>query len=174
MCWSLLQSDELWANIIRSRVIRDHRCITHHISSSIWSGVKAEFYVIKDNCSWNVGDGKQINFWSDSWCGQVLVQTYNLVQSYNLAQTYNLPDHLVQLLPRKLDSYITDHTWNISEDLNQYFPNLRFLVSQVTLPSGNQRDKLVWKHSPKGDLTQKDAYAFKKYHFPKIKWAKLI
>jgi hypothetical protein len=154
MCWNLMQSDEQWANIIRSRAIRDHRCITHHISSSIWSGVKAKFHVIKDNCSWIVGDGKQINFWSDSWCGQVL------------AQTYNLPDHLVQLLPKKLDRYIVNQCWNISDELNQYFPNLRSLVSQVIIPSGNQRDKLVWKHSSEGDLSQKDAYAFKKTPSP--------
>jgi len=54
------------------------------------------------------------------------------------------------------------------------FPGLSFLVSKVTLPAGSQRDKLVWKHSPKGDLTQKDAYEFKKQHFPKIHWAKKI
>jgi len=77
MCWNILQSDEQWANIIRFRVIRDDKCIKHHLSSSIWSGVKSEFQIIKDNC-WLVGDGKHISFWSNSWCGQILVQTYNL------------------------------------------------------------------------------------------------
>jgi len=66
------------------------------------------------------------------------------------------------------------YNWNIPEELNQNFPNLRSLVSRITLPSNDQRDTLVWNHSSKGDLTQKDAYAFKKHHFPKIKWARLI
>jgi len=88
-----LQSDEQWAKIIRSGVIRDDRCIKHHLFSSIWSGPKSEFQVIKDNCSWLVGDGKHISFWLDSWCGQIL------------AQTYNLSDQMIQLLPKKLESY---------------------------------------------------------------------
>ena len=151
MCWNILQSEEQWANIVKSRVLRGNICINHHISSSIWSGAKAEFSILQENCSWIVGNGNQINFWSDSWCGQVL------------AQTYNLSDQMLDLLPKKLSSYIADHKWNISDEMHQNFPNLRFLVSQVTLPNGNQRDKLVWKHSPKGELTQKNAYSFKKH-----------
>lgn len=64
--------------------------------------------------------------------------------------------------------------WNIPEDLHQLYPNLRSIVSKVTLANLSKSDALVWKHSAPGDLTLKDAYAFKKHVFPKILWAKHI
>jgi hypothetical protein len=35
LCWILLNSDEMWAVILRNRVLRDRRQIAHHVSSSI-------------------------------------------------------------------------------------------------------------------------------------------
>jgi len=66
MCWDLLQSKEQWAILLRSSVLKNSSCINHHIFSSIWSGIKDEYFVIKENTSSIIGDGKQINFWLDS------------------------------------------------------------------------------------------------------------
>lgn len=49
LCWNMLQSEEKWACILRNRILRRTGCINHHISSSIWCGIKAEFQTIKDN-----------------------------------------------------------------------------------------------------------------------------
>ena len=32
-CWELVQSNEQWASILRSRVLRESSCIHHHIFS---------------------------------------------------------------------------------------------------------------------------------------------
>jgi len=73
VCWDLLHSEEQWATIVRSRVLRKN----HHIFSSIWSGIKPDFHVMKENSSWLIGNGKSISFWQDKWCGDPLVQTLN-------------------------------------------------------------------------------------------------
>jgi len=69
ICRELLQSKEQWAQVLRSRVIRNSTCINHHVYSSIWSGAKSEFQNIIDNSLWLVGDGETINCWFDNWCG---------------------------------------------------------------------------------------------------------
>lgn len=49
LCWEFLNSNEYWATILRSKVLRQNRVICHHISSIIWSGIKVEFQKVIDN-----------------------------------------------------------------------------------------------------------------------------
>jgi len=65
ICWDVLHSNEQWASILKSRVLRGTNCINHHINSSIWSSIKMEYPIVKENSSWLVGDGQQIGFWFD-------------------------------------------------------------------------------------------------------------
>jgi hypothetical protein len=46
LCWDMLHSEDQWACILRSRVLRGSSCINHHIYSSVWSGIKNEFSTI--------------------------------------------------------------------------------------------------------------------------------
>jgi hypothetical protein len=48
------------------------------------------------------------------------------------------------------------------------FPNLRNLVSQVTLPSFDIDDTLAWNHTSDGELSLKEAYRFKKHNLVKL------
>jgi len=77
----------------------------------------------------------------DSWCWKTP------------AQIYNLSPHQPQQLSKNLSNYIQNHDWNISNELNQIFPNLRYLKSQVTIPLQGQMYKLVWKECATEDLT---------------------
>lgn len=162
MCWTLLHSDQQWASILRNRALRNQRSIKYHIFSSIWSSVKNELEVIKNNSTWIVGDGKMINFWYDDWC------------EGSIQQLLNIPDHIILEFPDKLENYVENHRWSIPDNLHHMFPDLRLLVSKVTLANRSLPDSLVWNHSSNGDLTMKDAYSFKKHAFPKIPWAKHI
>jgi hypothetical protein len=67
LCWKLFNSQSSWANLLRERVVRGSTIIQHHIFFSIWCSVKDEVSVLKENCTWLLGDGKDINFWNDSW-----------------------------------------------------------------------------------------------------------
>jgi len=162
LCWDLLHSKEQWAIIIRSRTLRGAYCIHHHILSSIWNGIKQEFNTIKENTTWLLGNGEKIQFWSDSWCGEPILQILNLTHDQ------------IQEYPQCLSSYIQNYQWSIPDNLHQTFPQLRMLVSQITIPVRQREDELIWRHNNYGTLTMKDAFEFKKQHFPKKKWAKLI
>lgn len=65
LCWDTLHSNKQWAVILRSRPLRGVNWINHHIFSSLWSTIKHELPVIKDNSTWLIGNGKHINFWHD-------------------------------------------------------------------------------------------------------------
>ena len=162
ICWDLMQSNEQWAEVLRSRVIRDSSCIQHHIFSSIWSGAKVEFWNILDNTNWLVGDGQSINCWLDNWCGEILAQSLNI----NTNQLNNLP--------RKLSNFIHNRQWKFPNEILSQFPNLETLAAQINIPNQHNRDTLVWKHTTNGVLSLKDAYKFKKGIFTKVPWAKLI
>lgn len=69
LCWNLLNSDEMWAVILKNRVLRYRRHIVHHVSSSIWSNVKSEYTTFHENSTCLLGNGENIKFWTDSWCG---------------------------------------------------------------------------------------------------------
>jgi hypothetical protein len=81
---------------LKDRVIRGNRIINHHISSSIWSSVKEEFSVLKDNTIWLLGNGENINFWTDNWCGTSLVDFFNI------------PDHISQNLSSAVSDYLVN------------------------------------------------------------------
>ena len=143
-------------------MLRQSTCISHHIFSSIWSAIKNEFLVIKENSSWIIGNGENINFWLDAWCGDPLIQSLNLQPSQ------------ISNFPPRLCNYIQNAHWHILVEVGQLIPILNFLVSQVTLPSQPHDDLLIWKHTTYGALSLKDACDFKKHHFPKVQWAKII
>lgn len=78
LCWNLLNYDEMWAVILRNRVLRDRRHIAHHVSSSIWSSVKSEYTTILENSTFLLGNGENIKFWTDSWCGPLLCEVFHI------------------------------------------------------------------------------------------------
>lgn len=149
ICWDLMQSEEQWAHVLRSRVLISSNCINHHIFSSIWSGAKNEYNTLRDNSTWLVGDGKSINCWLDSWCEDILAQYFNLTAD----QLSNLP--------KNLSCFIHNGCWFFPTDIIRRFPTLETLAARITIPRQSGRDKLIWKHSTNGTLSLKDAYNFK-------------
>ena len=148
LCWEILQSDLQWAAFLRSRVMRNNTPISHHISSSIWCSAKHKFPTILNNSTWQIGNGENINFWCDSWCGQPLISTYNI------------PAHLHSSLSSSVSSYIHNSRWNVPLEIHLAYPSLQQKLSFITIPLTLKEDRLVWKHSHDGNLSFKDAYLF--------------
>jgi len=160
--WDMMHSDEDWAVIVKSRTIKNNKPINYHIFSSIWSSMKGEYGVIRENSNWHIGDGKSIRFWQDCWCGDPLEEVFNL--DMNLISQY----------PTFLSDYSTNNRWNIPGNLLTIYPELRLLSQQVILPVEETNDQLMWKHTASGELSLKDAYSFKKHPATKKHWAKTI
>jgi len=127
----MLHSNEDWASILRSRIIRRRTPINYHIFSSLWNGIKSELSVITENSTWLIGNGKNVNFWYDLWCGDTLQNILNL--SDTEANNY----------PQFVCDFISNFHWNIPHDITNRFPALNLLVRKVTLPLEDKEDLLI-------------------------------
>jgi ribonuclease HI len=162
MCWCMLNSQASWASLLRDRVIKNGRAIRYHVFSSLWSGIKDQFAVILDNSVWLLGNGNHINFWTDRWCGDPLVE--------QLAIPHNLRDSLTSLV----SDFILNGEWCVPSQLAAMFPNLYSILSKVSIPLEASHDKFLWKHTDTGDLELKQAYVFKTLQSLDLPWAKHI
>ncbi|CAJ2632471.1 unnamed protein product [Trifolium pratense] len=162
LCWSLMNSQSSWATLLKDRVFRKKRIIKHHIFSSLWSSIKDEFGVIMDNSTWILGNGEDINFWNDNWCGT------------SLSDLFRIPTHISQLLTSTVSDYLVNGHWVIPPQLTQAFNNLIAIVNQVIIPLEPCQDHLLWNHTDSGDLQLKAAYQFKMQNFQDLHWAKTI
>lgn len=131
LCWDMIHSDESWAHLLRSRVIRRNSCISHHIYSSLWCSIKNEFPTIIDNSTWLLGNGQHINFWHDNWSGVII------------ADHLQVPANLLNSSPQFVHEFIDQNFWSIPLDLQTQIPLLNNLVKQVTIPIFPKDDKMV-------------------------------
>ncbi|GAU51938.1 hypothetical protein TSUD_417200 [Trifolium subterraneum] len=151
-----------WAQLLRDKVFRGRKVIQHHIYSSLWSSIKEEVGTIFENSIWLLGNGENINFWTDNWCGTALCDLFNIPPSISRSLTSTVSD------------YIHNGQWNIPSQLAQQFNNINNFVHQVTIPREPSLDQLIWKHSDSGDLQLSDAYQFKLQPLQELPWAKVI
>ena len=162
LCWELNQSQLQWAQFLKDKVIKNKKPIRYHVFSSIWSSIKHKYFEVMDNGAWKIGNGESINFWTDTWCGDPLIQTLNI------------PHDLHDDLNSNVSNMISNSKWNIPGCILQAYPPLRHLTETISLPIIQKDDQFIWKHSHDGSLSFKDAYLF---HCPvgqNIHWAKLI
>ncbi|KAK2364401.1 hypothetical protein QL285_089276 [Trifolium repens] len=124
--------------------------------------MKEEFSVVMDNSTWLLGDGTNINFWNDSWCGPPL------------SEHLHIPNHVSQLLTAKVSDFIFNGSWVFPDLLIQAYPNLYSITSQVIIPMEPDADSLLWKNIDDGDLTLKEAYLFKLQQVHDLPWANSI
>jgi ribonuclease HI len=162
LCWTLLHSQSSWAKLLRDRVIRRRKPIKYHIFSSIWSSIKEEFEAIAENSIWLLGNGENINFWNDNWCGTIL------------SEHYNIPSQTKQLLTSTVSDYIANGHWAIPPQMELEFLNLSSIVNQAIISLETCPDSLLWQHTDSGSLELKDAYNFKMPQLQDLFWAKYI
>jgi hypothetical protein len=136
--------------------------VAYHIYSSLWSSMKSEYSLITDNSSWLMGNGENIYFWSDSWCGMTI------------GERLNVPPPIVAQLSSRVSDFITDHKWCIPSTLQAMFPHLIQVLDQIVIPKVHLEDKLVWKHTSTGCMSLKEAYFHKSQPGQRIHWAKNI
>jgi ribonuclease HI len=162
LCWDMMNSNEDWAVLLKDRVLRKKKTITHHIFSSLWSSIKHVYPDLLFNSSWVLGDGANINFWIDSWCGD------------SIASLLHIPESLQVGLKATVKDFIVEGRWHFPNELLQLFPNLLQLVSHSVIPLEPKPDMLIWKSSSSGDLSFKEAYLFYVEPGNQLSWAKTI
>jgi len=131
LCWKMLESDNHWASLFRSRVLRNNNFIGYHIFSSVWSGIKPQAFHVLNNSRWLLGDGQKINFWIHDWCGSPLVDLFHI------------PQILHQHLQSTMSEYIFNSQWHVPSELQAAYPSLMYQLSKITIPWGSKADKFI-------------------------------
>jgi hypothetical protein len=162
LCWEMMESTDQWAHLLRHRVFKNFNVINYHIFSSIWCGIKSKVQIILDNSCWIIGNGSSIKFWTHDWSGSTLMQFLNISSDRMLS------------LHHRVQDFIVDSHWLIPMELQLEFPNLLPYLQNISIPLIEKDDHLIWKHSPSGSLSLKDAYNFVRPPDHLYSWAKLI
>jgi ribonuclease HI len=123
--------------------------------------VKQDYMVVLENSHFIIGDGSNVRFWSDIWCGD-----------QPLAETLNVPE--MQTSSLKVRDVIHNHQWLLTPDLETNFPNLKHYLEQIIIPLEYKADFLAWNDSDSGNLSLKQAYLFKDHPLPQLHWAKVL
>ncbi|XP_058733807.1 uncharacterized protein LOC131605476 [Vicia villosa] len=72
LCWDIFNSKEAWTYILKQRILKHNRLRKSHLFSSLWTSAKSEHTTFIDNSVWQLGNGEDISFWFDHWCGSPL------------------------------------------------------------------------------------------------------
>jgi hypothetical protein len=78
LSWDLLAEDNQWSNLLKRRYFSYGQPSKRYFKSSVWSGIKAHIGTVLMNSVWIVGTGDRINFWTDNWLGEPLVDLLGL------------------------------------------------------------------------------------------------
>jgi len=78
LAWKLLTSNEQWAQLCRSGFLHQGQPKTHHITYSIWIGMKPMIKIVYHHSIWTIGTGTDVNFWTDNWLDKPIVKHWHL------------------------------------------------------------------------------------------------
>lgn len=144
----MFSSSDQWAKLLRARVFKKNGVVSYHISSSIWPGLKSLLSTVQHHSSWQIGNGLNINFWTDCWLEKPVTDILNI------------PAELHGNLKTKVSHFLRNGSCQIPNSLLQHFLVLCNDWLNITVPNDPVPDKRVWSYSSSGQLSLKDAYMF--------------
>ena len=162
LTWQLLTSEESWTHICKTRFLQNGKPKTHYITSSIWPGMKHNFSLILAHSIWSVGNGRNINFWTDNWIDRPI------------ADQWSIPLSILHSLSMKVSDCIVEGHWCLPEFFYTRDAALASRIQDINLPVDHLPDKLVWKSASDGDLTHKTAYVLLNGSGPMVPWVKIL
>jgi len=109
LCWHMVHSEESCSALLISRLIGNDREINHNISSSLWSSLKNDYNVILESSTWLLRNGQNINFCSNYWWGEPLINLH-------------LITNFVLDVGAKVYDFIQNSQWNFIYDFTNNFP----------------------------------------------------
>jgi len=146
LSWQLLTSEEQWAHIGRTRFLNKHKPKNHHLTSSVWLGMKPHINYIISHSTWSVGNGRNISFWEDRWL------------EMSVAERWNIPSTLLPAIELQVADFIVQGRWCLPPYIRQKDPALADKILAITLPEEDIPDMLHWTLAADGTLTSKLAF----------------
>ncbi|KAF1871994.1 hypothetical protein Lal_00012213 [Lupinus albus] len=81
LSWEMMASPRDWAVFCRQRFGKSSFPSKRHFKSSIWSGIKPNWFKALKNSLFLVGNGHDINFWTDNWLGDPLDEIHQITET---------------------------------------------------------------------------------------------
>lgn len=160
LSWEFMGSDSQWCHVLKARALRNDHPVRHHITSSIWAGIRDNLELIKTNSSWQIGNGTMVNFWNDTWLSRPITELIGIPSTSELKAT--------------VSDFMVNGSWCIPQLLTGLFLTLKDEIQQVVIPNFPAKDQLRWSSSSTGLLSFKDAFYFLSPVGPQVPWCKLL
>jgi len=161
LAWDLMAKETQWSFLFKKRYFKNGKSIAHHFKSSVWSGIKVQIGTVMENSLWIVGIGEIINFWTDNWLEEPLVDFIQLDSDFH--------GHL----KGTVSEVIANGGWELPAVLKD-FGDIQNRLESLVLPTGQLPDVLVWTHALDGILTSKLAFSFLRPTTTLLPWAEHI
>jgi hypothetical protein len=118
-------------------------------SSYTWRSILFGYKALEERLIWRIGNGKAAPFWKDKW-----------LEDAPLASCVVRPLDQAELGKSIHDYWLQTNDWDWGV-LRQYLPDatLSKLSGILALGHSETQDKLLWKHSSKGDFSIKSVYS---------------
>ena len=147
--WWIFNNTGEWRDILENKYVR--RPSLHFTlfnedipkGSTIWNGILKARALAKARVSWKLGNGEDIQFWSDRWLCQDPLSNNPVFERW--------VQECTKLYGFKVRNYRVGQEWRdlslISKDLK---PIMKMLNS---LALSNKKDELVWRDNPNGSYS---------------------
>ncbi|XP_045083714.1 uncharacterized protein [Aegilops tauschii subsp. strangulata] len=147
--WRLIQAPEsLCARILQARYFPDGKLLEAKPRDGIsysWRSLLHGLQLFREGYIWRIGDGSQVNIWSDPWlprpwsCGVITPRGANLLQKVS-----DLIDPITG-------------SWDVQLVRDTFWPDDVKHIPQIPLRDGTQ-DFIAWQYDTKGVHSVKSAY----------------
>lgn len=121
LAWKLITSEEKWACICRERFLKHFKPKNHHITSSVWSGMKPHINFIMEHFTWSIGNGQTVSFYTDRWVDLVL------------ADHWHIPSSILPSIDIKVADCIVNGKWCLPPYISQKDPVVANKIQCITI-----------------------------------------
>lgn len=145
------KKDELWVKVLRSK----HRLtenipdtITRNCCSSLRQTIMKIWPSLKENISWVVGNGSEVDCWSDNWIPSLGPLANHLKETDS-----PIPNMMLE------DMVCSNGTWNLDE-FRKLLPEeiVRIIIDQPPPKTAGGPNRIRWSYGSNGDFSIKSAY----------------
>uniref|UniRef100_A0A6N2N1I9 Reverse transcriptase zinc-binding domain-containing protein n=1 Tax=Salix viminalis TaxID=40686 RepID=A0A6N2N1I9_SALVM len=153
LAWGMLHENSLWVQFLKDKYMNsvggEGLPVANLRDSVLWKSICKEWEVVNQNVSWNLGEGKTVLFWKDSW----LENNGPLINLINPGLQVDTINHTVANMVDRSGNW----KW---EEFAHLLPmqTLMGIVGYIPPRQDADADSMIWKQTSDGKFTVKTAY----------------